>query len=145
MLRRRQASAAGRGEQVGLQREGLTPEDAIKAMTFAGKDMTKNFKAYEKPFLVTDLQELWPRRSDRENWGNDALGYSSGGLGEDDHADYLYATNRYRNCSFKQRFIWIRYKSKVTSLMVAIMRIEVRRISTTLILDPEHVLNVVLT
>lgn len=94
----------------------------------AVKDMIKNFKTYEKPFLVPGLQEPRRRRNDKE----DALGYSSGGLGEDDHADYLYAQNRYRDCSFKQRFIWIRYKSKVSSLMDAIMRIEVRRIGAPL-------------
>jgi hypothetical protein len=145
MLRRRRASAAGKGEQIGSQREGLTPEDAISAMTVAVKDMIKSFKAYEKPFLVKSLQEPRRRNSGRDNWGQDAQGYSSGGLGEDEHADYLYATNRYRDCSFKQRFIWIRYKGKVIGLMEAIMRIEVRRIGMALTPDLEHILNRVLT
>ena len=125
-LRRRRASATGKQDDFGSHREGLTPEDAIQAMNAAVKNMIKSFKAYEKPFLVEGLEEPRRRRNDKE----DGLGYSSGGLGEDDHADYLYATNRYRECTFKQRLIWIRYKSKVTGLMEAIMRIEVRRIGT---------------
>lgn len=123
-LRRRRASAAGKGLHFGSDKEGLSPEDAITAMSGAVKNMIKTFKGYERPFLVKGLEEPRRRRNDKE----DGLGYSSGGLGEDDHADYLYAVNRYRDCTFKQRLIWIRYKSKITGLMEAIMRIEVRRI-----------------
>jgi hypothetical protein len=98
-------------------------------MVMAVKDMIKAFRAYEKPFLVEDLHEPRRRRSDKEAFSHD-LGYSSGGLGEDEHTDYLYATNRYRKCSFKQGFIWIRSKNKVLALMESIMRIEIRRIGT---------------
>jgi hypothetical protein len=100
----------------------------MQAMSNAVKDMVKSFKGYERRFLVDKLRDPRRRRSDKEGWGEDAPGYSSGGLGEDEHADYLYAPNRYRQCGFKERFIWIRYKSRVLSLMDGIMRIEVRRI-----------------
>ena len=132
MLRRRRASNAAKGGHVGQEREGLTPEDAIQAMMMAVKDMIRSFKQYEKQFLVPGLREPRRRRSSRAGGGDkeDPFGYSSGGLGEDEHADYLYAMNRYRDCNLKQRVLWIRYKSKVGGLMDSIQHIQVRRIGT---------------
>ncbi|KIW03228.1 hypothetical protein, variant 1 [Verruconis gallopava] len=131
-VKRRRRSAAAKGEGLGGRREGLTPDDALGAMSNAVKDMIRAFKQVEKPFLVDGLDEPRRRRGDRESWADDAAGYSSGGIGEDEHADYLYARSRYRKCTIKQRFLWLRYKSKALGLLDAIMRIEVRRIGTSM-------------
>jgi hypothetical protein len=128
-VRRRRQSAGGRGEKLDPQgREGLAQEDAIQAMSTGVKDMIKSFKSYERPFIVEGLKDPRRRKSDKERWGDDTQGYSSGGLGEDEHADYLYAPNRYKHCGFKERLIWIRYKSRVVGLTDAVMRFQVRRI-----------------
>lgn len=90
------------GGDIGSKREGPTPEGAIQAMTAAVKDKIKAPKVYENPFLVKGLLQPRRRRNDKEQWGQDALAYSSGGLGDDEHAGFLYAMNRYQEPSFKQ-------------------------------------------
>jgi hypothetical protein len=54
-------------------------------------------------------------------------GYSSG-LGEDETSDYLYAENRYKECGFRERLIWLKCKNNAVSLFEALNRLEVRRI-----------------
>jgi hypothetical protein len=59
--------------------------------------------------------------------------YSQHGYSDDDSgaANHLRNTNRlgheYKNCGFKERWLWVRRKSAVINLSVVLNRVEVRR------------------
>lgn len=95
-------------------------------MSTAIKHMCEQFKELERPFLK-DAAKKSSRRP-KDMWAEDGLGYSSGGLGEDEGIDYLYSMSRYKECGLKQRFLWLKSKSSLIHLVESLNRIEVRRI-----------------
>jgi hypothetical protein len=94
-------------------------------MSTAVRHMCEQFKELERPFLKEAAKRS--SRQPKDLWAEDALGYSSGGLGEDESTDYLYSVSRYKDCGLKQRFIWLKSKSSLIVLLEGLNRMEVRR------------------
>lgn len=94
-------------------------------MATAIRHMCEQFKELERPFLKVSGNRS--SRRPKDLWAEDALGYSSGGLGEDESTDYLYSQSRYENCGLKQRFQWLRSKASLINLLDGLNRLEVRR------------------
>jgi len=129
--RRRRSSAsarAGKGATGVKEKENdVGPDAALQAMVTAVKHMITKFKLLERPFLKD--QSSRSKRRQKDGWADDTYGqgYSSS-LGEDEASDYLYAENRYKECGFRERLIWLKSKNNAVSLLEALNRLEVRRI-----------------
>jgi hypothetical protein len=95
-------------------------------MSTAVKHMCEQFKELERPFLKESAKRS--SRHPKDLWAEDGLGYSSGGLGEDESTDYLYSMSRYEDCGLRQRFLWLQSKSSVVNLLEGLNRLEIRRI-----------------
>jgi hypothetical protein len=77
-----------------------------KVLNDAVKDLIKDFKAYEAPFLITRHEG---REKDLE-WSFDA-------------------TQRYYRCDFPHRLRWLRVKGGVTDIAVKLQWLQTRRIA----------------
>jgi hypothetical protein len=109
--------------------------EALQVMRVTVRDLIKSFRQIEYPFLKTEYQN-----QDSARWSNNSHPYPPKEKGQhsaqylqhsEDEASDLHATNRlgheYKNCGFKERWLWVRRKAFVTSLSETLNRVEVRR------------------
>jgi hypothetical protein len=107
--------------------------EALRVMRVTLKDLIKSFRELEQPFLKAEFQN-----QDSAHWSTRPSSpspyYPDKLAGSDDdspHAAHMRATNRmgneYRNCGFKERWLWVRKKAVVLNLSAVLSRVEVRR------------------
>jgi hypothetical protein len=125
---------------------------SVASMKLALRDLIKQFRHLEYPFLKTEFQSQtngqWStsapypftpaksgtgpgsrRERDLEKSRND---YSDAyGYDEDEGSSGLHFTNRlgseYRKCGLRERWLWLKQKPDVITLSEALSRLEVRR------------------
>jgi len=112
-------------------------DEALRVMRVTVKDMIKSFRELEQPFLKPEYQQ-----QDAAHWSTQPSSpspyypekQSQHYANSDDDspgASHMHATNRfgheYRNCGFKERWIWVRQKGAVLNLSSVLSRVEVRR------------------
>jgi hypothetical protein len=110
--------------------------EALRVMRVTVKDLIKSFRELEQPFLKPEFQQ-----QDSMHWSTRPLSPSPHNSEKPDqntnsdddspHVSHMRSTNRmgneYRNCDFKQRWLWVRKKATVLDLSTVLSRVEVRR------------------
>ncbi|KAF9692119.1 hypothetical protein EKO04_009813 [Ascochyta lentis] len=103
--------------------------EALQVLRVTIRDLIKSFRKVEHPFLKPEYQNQASTQ-----WSNSSHPYASPEkspyYSEDEVSD-LHATNRlgheYKNCGFKERWLWVRRKTSVINLSEVLNRVEVRR------------------
>ncbi|KAF2119300.1 hypothetical protein BDV96DRAFT_642335 [Lophiotrema nucula] len=104
---------------------------SLRAMRVAVRDMIRKFRKIEYPFLKEEYQN---QTSSSWSTTDPMTGKNYYTEDEDyDAAPHLARTNRlgteYKQCGFRERWLWLKRKEAVISLSEGLSRIEVRRTS----------------
>ncbi|KAF2812996.1 uncharacterized protein BDZ99DRAFT_568261 [Mytilinidion resinicola] len=87
---------------------------ALRVMRETIKHMIRQFRALERPFL-----------RDRAGLAREEKGYA-----DEDEVEWPdYYRTDYRECGFRERFVWLRRKNDVVNLLEGLARVETRRIA----------------
>lgn len=112
-------------------------DEALRVVRVTVKDLIKSFREIEQRFLKAEYQQ-----QDSSHWSTQPSSpspyypekQSQHHPNSDDDspgASHMHATNRlgheYRNCGFKERWLWVRKKAAVLNLSSVLSRVEVRR------------------
>jgi hypothetical protein len=111
-------------------------DEAVSVMRVTVRDLIQKFRELEDPFLKDEYKQRasgqWSTTNN--NYPQEKSPYYSQHPNSDDDsgaANHLRSTNRlgheYKNCGFKERWLWVRRKSAVINLSVVLNRVEVRR------------------
>jgi len=102
-------------------------EEVLRVMRVTIRDLIKSFRAIEQPFLKPEHQQ---QQQDPHYPEKPSHNYPPS---DDDspHVSHMQSTNRlgheYRNCGFKERWLWVRRKADVQNLASVLSRVETRR------------------
>ncbi|KAH7086191.1 hypothetical protein FB567DRAFT_63677 [Paraphoma chrysanthemicola] len=111
-------------------------DEALRVMRVTVRDLIKSFRALEQPFLKPEFQTQdsahWSTNSTHQQYYPEkpSPNYPDD---EDDspHAAHMQSTDRmgheYKNCGFKERWLWVRRKAEVKNLSEVLSRVETRR------------------
>ncbi|KAF1357789.1 hypothetical protein EJ07DRAFT_157481 [Lizonia empirigonia] len=105
--------------------------EAVQVMRVTIRDLIKSFRQIEYPFLKAEYQNQASAQ-----WSNNSHPYGppeKNPYYSDDEVSDMHATNRlgheYRNCGFKERWLWVRRKASVVNFSEVLNRVEVRRMA----------------
>ncbi|KAF2032990.1 hypothetical protein EK21DRAFT_59709 [Setomelanomma holmii] len=109
-------------------------DEALRVMRVTVRDLIRSFREIEQPFLKPEYQNQdsthWSTAPAQSYYPEKASQYPHS---DDDspQASHMNATNRlgheYRNCGFKERWLWVKRKASVTNLSTVLARVETRR------------------
>lgn len=118
-------------------------EASLESMRIAIRDMIREFRRIEYPFLKPEFQNRkssewstsapYPYTPEKSTYRSP---YYHGKERDEDEEEYpgssgLQQSNRlgfeYRKCGFRERWLWLRRKNDVISLSEGLSRVEVRR------------------
>lgn len=106
LKRQRRQRDGSRNSQAPKSKTLYNEGGPTKVINEAVKDLIREFKRYEQPFLVTPHTG----REKELEWSFDA-------------------TQQYYNCDFPHRILWLRSKGGVSSIAVRLQRLQTRRIA----------------
>jgi hypothetical protein len=116
-----------------------TEDEALRVMRVTIKDLIQSFRVLEQPFLKPEFQNQdsahWSTTQSPSPYYPEKHAHSSAQYpaSDDDSpaVSHMHATNRlgheYKNCGFKERWLWVRKKAAVVNLSAVLGRVEVRR------------------
>jgi hypothetical protein len=106
-------------------------DEALSVMRVTVRDLIQKFRELEDPFLKDEYKPQTPTQWSTSYPHEKSPYYSSHEDEDSGAANHLRSTNRlgheYKNCRFKERWLWVRRKSAVINLSVVLNRVEVRR------------------
>ena len=112
-------------------------QDSLSVMRLTVRDLIRTFKDLEHPFLKSQYQPKSQQSTlTPEQYASEKSPYYSSQHAYTDDDDsgathHLRSTHRmgheYKKCGFAERWLWVRRKSAVINLLVALDRVEGRR------------------
>ncbi|KAF2493958.1 hypothetical protein BU16DRAFT_60559 [Lophium mytilinum] len=115
--RRKSAGSRTREKEAGIRSFTGHSQDedvALRVMREAIKHMIRQFRNLERPFL-----------RDSAGVAREEKGYA-----DEDEVEWPdYYRNDYKECGFRERFVWLRRKNDVVTLLASLSRVETRRIA----------------
>lgn len=118
-------------------------EEALRVMRNTIRDLIKKFRQIEQPFLKPEYQQ-----QDAAQWSTNSNTYAVSPSRAEKHPSsnhyphseddshnvaHMQASNRlgheYRNCGYRERWLWVRRKADAIDLMDSLNRVEIRRMA----------------